>query len=320
MRAIGIPAAGNLDAIGPVEIEPPPVGDGQIAVRVIASAVNPADLKVLRAELTGRVLHARTKPLVSGYDFSGTIEACGAGVTDVKVGDEVFGHLPYSAGNRQGAFAERVVVPRSEVGRKPAAISHELAAASPTPGLTALQSLRDVGRLTAGGHALVTGAAGGVGSIAIGVAHLLGAKVTGVCSTYAMDFVRELGADDIVDRRARDPSTLEGPYDVILDAAAAYSYASMRHALAPAGTFVTTLPSGRWALGKLMSVASKRRCKLFVVHSRAADLEQLGAWLAGGLKVPIDARFPVRDLRAALDRYTRGELKGRIAIAVENGF
>ncbi len=315
-----MPVAGAYRDLGVVDIALPAIAAGQVQVRVVAAAVNPADLKVLRGETAGRFLHARTKPLVSGYDFSGVVEAIGDGVTDLRSGDEVFGHLPYASSNRQGTFAERVVVPRAEVGRKPAGVTHEAAAASATPGLTALQSMRDLGRLKAGGRVLVLGAAGGVGSLAIGVAHALGAKVTAVCSTYAVDFVKELGADEVVDRRVKDPRTIEGPFDVVLDAAAAYSYGKMRRQIAAGGAYVTTLPSPAWVGGKLMATLSSKRCRLVVVKSIAADLEQLGAWMAGGMRVSIDSKFPVRDLAQALERLTQGEVKGRIAVDVEEGW
>ncbi|HTR52072.1 MAG TPA: NAD(P)-dependent alcohol dehydrogenase [Kofleriaceae bacterium] len=322
MRAMGVPAAGALDKLGPVEIEPPAVGAGQVAVRVIAAAVNPADVKVMGGEFAGRLLHGRGKPLVTGYDFSGVVETRGDGVTDLADGAEVFGFLAYASANKQGSFAERIVIDRAAVAAKPPAISHATAAASATPGLTALQALRDNARLKAGGRVLVIGAAGGVGSVGVGVARALGAHVTGICSTYAVDFVRELGADEVVDRRQRDPRSLTGPFDAILDAAAAYSYASTRHMLAPDGAYVATLPSASWLGGKLMTLASKRHCHVVVVQSIAADLELLAGWMAGEakLRVPIDATFPIRDLAKALDRFAKGELRGRIAIDVDGGW
>jgi NADPH:quinone reductase-like Zn-dependent oxidoreductase len=315
-----VPAAGAYSDLGVLDIALPAVAAGQLQVRVVAAAINPADLKVLRGETAGRFLHARTKPLVSGYDFSGVVEAIGDGVTDVQSGDEVFGFLPYAGSNHQGTFAERVVVPRAEVGKKPAGVGHDVAAASATPGLTALQAMRDQGRLKAGGRVLVLGAAGGVGSLSIGVAHALGAKVSAVCSTYAVDFVKQLGADDVVDRRAKDPRTIEGPFDVVFDAAAAYSYGKTRGQLAAGGAYVTTLPSPAWVGGKVMASLSSKRCRLIVVKSVAADLDQLGGWIAGGTRVPIDSKFAVRDLGQALEKMTKGELKGRIAVDVEEGW
>ncbi|MDB4955755.1 MAG: qor 4 [Myxococcales bacterium] len=320
MRAIGAPRIGALDKLGPVEVQPPSLTAGHVQVRVVASAVNPADLKIHRGEFAGRVLHARTTPLVTGFDFSGVVEACGDGVVDFAAGDSVFGFLPYSSSNRQGAFAERVVVDPAMIARKPQSITHEVAGAVATPGCTALQALRDKGRLREGGRVMILGAAGGVGSVAVGVARSLGAKVTAVCSTYAVDFVRELGADEVIDRKQQDPLAAKGPFEVVFDTAAAYSYASTRHMLTSDGAYVTTLPSAAWFGGKILAAASKRRCHMIIVASRRADLELLATWMAGGMRVPIDSRFPVRELGKALERQGRGEVRGRVAIDVENGF
>jgi NADPH:quinone reductase-like Zn-dependent oxidoreductase len=212
------------------------------------------------------------------------------------------------------------VVARGEVGRKPAAIGHDVAAAAATPGLTALQLLRDKGRLASGGRVLVIGAAGGVGSLAVGVAQQLGATVTAVCSARAIEFVRGLGAAEVIDRSQRDPRSAEGPFEIVIDAAAAYGFASLRHLLTRDGAYLTTLPSGAFIGGKLMSLVSRRRCHLVVVRSVSADLEQLAAWIAAGMKVPIDMRFPVRDLRQALDRLASGQVCGRVGVRVEGGF
>jgi NADPH:quinone reductase-like Zn-dependent oxidoreductase len=320
MRAIAVPAAGAFDQLGLVDVPAPVAGAGQLLVRVVCAAVNAADLKVLRGEFAGRVLHARQKPLVAGYDFSGVVEEIGDGVTDIRPGEEVFGHVPYSSKNRQGTFAERVAVPRAEVGKKPAGVAHAVAAAAATAGLSGLQSVRDLGRLRTGGRVLVIGAAGGVGSVSIGIARALGATVDAVCSTYAVEFVRGLGATEVIDRKVTDPRTLAGPYDVIFDAAAGYSYGQMRRALAPAGGYVTTLPDAKWMGGKIMTAFSKRHCHFLIVKSLAADLEQIAAWIVAGTRIPIAQTFPVRDLAAALDKFTRGEVLGRIAIDVERGW
>lgn len=310
-------AGSSLDQLAVTELATPSAKPGEVLVRVVAAAVNPADLKVVRNELSGRVLHARTKPLVVGFDFSGVVEACGSGVDDLGAGDEVFGFLPYSGSNRQGSFAERVAVPRGTVARKPAAVTHAIAAAAATPGASALQALRDKGSLKTGGRVLVIGAAGGVGSLAVGIAKRLGAKVTGVCSTSSVELVRQLGADEVIDRRITDPYTLAGPFDVIFDTSATYSYARMRGQLTPAGAFVTTLPSARWFAGKLLTALSRRSCHMFIVRSTTADLEQVATWLADGMRVPIDATFPVHAVGKALTKLASGEARGRISIEVD---
>jgi len=320
MKAIGWPAAGAKTRPQLFELEAPLPGPGQVRVRVACSAVNPADLKVAGGEFVGRLLHARTTPLVLGYDFSGVVDRVGEGAGDKQPGDEVFGFLPYASSNRQGAFAELLVANGDEVARKPAEVSHETAAAAATPGVTALQCLRDLGRLREGGHALIIGAGGGVGSLAVGIAHRLGARVTAVCSTYAVDFVKGLGAEEVVDRRQKDPMTLAGPFDVVFDAAAAHGFLACRHLLATDGAYVTTLPSPGVLVGKAFAAFGSRRCEFITVKSVGKDLATLAGWIRDGLTVPIESRFPVRAVGAALDRLGRGEVRGRLAVQVEGGF
>ncbi|HEY3451158.1 MAG TPA: NAD(P)-dependent alcohol dehydrogenase [Myxococcales bacterium] len=320
MRAMAWQSPGPGQAPALVELEAPEPGPGEVRVRVAWSAANPADLKVTNGEFVGRFLHARVSPLVAGYDFSGAIEKCGAGVTDLASGDEVFGFLPYAGSTRQGAFAEFVTTGRAAVAKKPAGVSHETAAAAATPGLTALQCLRDLGRLPQGGRVMIVGAAGGVGSLAVGVARKLGAKVVAVCSGYSADFVRSLGADEIVDRRTQDPLSVPGPFDVVLDAASAHSFLACRHQLGPAGAYVATLPSPGVFVGKLAALFSSKRCEFISVKSVGKDLELLASWIAEGMMVPVDARFPVREVRAALDKLAKGTVKGRVAVQVEGGF
>jgi NADPH:quinone reductase-like Zn-dependent oxidoreductase len=164
MKAIAAPGYGSLERLAEIDAPLPAPGRGEVRVRVVASALNPADYKVVLG--TMKFLHARNRPLAVGYDFSGTVEAVGPAVTAVAVGDDVFGFLPYGPGNRRSAFAEAVVVRCDELAIKPKSISHEVAAAAATTGLAALQSLRDLGRLPAsGGHVLVTGVSGAVGRI-----------------------------------------------------------------------------------------------------------------------------------------------------------
>jgi NADPH:quinone reductase-like Zn-dependent oxidoreductase len=258
--------------------------------------------------------------MVVGYDFSGVIDLCGSGVTDLKPGDDVFGFLAYSGSTRQGAFAEMLTANRDEIALKPKEVSHEVAAAAATPGATALQCLRDLGGLREGGRVLIIGASGGVGSLAVGIAKQLKAHVTAVCSTYAVDCVKGLGADEVVDRRKQDPMTVPGPFDVVLDAAAAHGFLACRHQLAKSGAYVTTLPSPGVFIGKAFAALSSQRCEFITVKSKAKDLEQLATWIRDGLQVPIDARFAVRDLAAALDRLGKGEVRGRLAVQVEGGF
>ncbi|MBI5511659.1 MAG: NAD(P)-dependent alcohol dehydrogenase [Deltaproteobacteria bacterium] len=317
MRALAVASYGKVDALRVIDVPLVAPGPGQIRVRVHTSAVNPADGKVVTGAV--KMLHGRQFPLVPGYDFSGVVESLGPGAFGVGKGDEVFGCLAYGGKTKVGAFAEYVITTPEQVGTKPAGVDHSTAAAAATVGLTALQALRDKGRVQKGTRVLVIGASGGVGTLAIGIAKRLGAVVTGVCSAHAVNLVKDLGADRVIDRRQHDPLAGDVLYDVIFDAAAAHSYAECRHALSPKGVYVTTLPSLALAVGLVMSVFAAKRCAFVMVASKRADLEALAGYLAHGLKVPIDSTVPARDVAKGIKRMDKGAMRGRIVVDVLTG-
>ena len=143
MRALASPAYGTLESLRIVDLPMPEPGPGQVRIRVHTSALNPADFKSITGE--AKILHARVFPMVMGFDFSGVIDALGKNVSGFGRGDEVFGHLPYGRATRLGAFAEYTLANANAIAKKPVGIKHAIAAASATSGLTALQSLRDIG-------------------------------------------------------------------------------------------------------------------------------------------------------------------------------
>ena len=319
MRAMAIPAYGPVEQMKLVELPTPEPGPGQVRVKVHASAVNPSEQKV--ATGSAKLLHGRNFPMVLGYDFSGVVDLVGDGVATVAGGDEVFGFLPYSGSNKLGAFAEYTLSMASGLTRKPAGVSHAVAAAAATPATTALQSLRDLGHLPSRGRALIIGASGGVGALGVGVAKKLGAEVVAVCATHAVEFVKGLGADVVMDRKREDPLRVaKGPFDVVFDAAAVSSWSATRHLLGKGGVYVTTLPGPAIVLHLGLSLFTATRAKMVMVKNRADDLALLGRWLSEGLKVPIDSTVPVRDVVAGIKRLAAGEMRGRISVDVIGGF
>jgi NADPH:quinone reductase-like Zn-dependent oxidoreductase len=320
MRALCVRALGNADQLKVEDLPAPVAGPGRVLVRVNASALNPADLKVVNGEFAGRFLHARKFPLVVGYDLAGTVEAVGDGVQGLAPGDRVHGFLPFGPGTDQGAFAELAAPRADEVGRVPASVGDEAAAAVATAGITALLALRDRAGMKPGGRVAVLGAAGGVGSLAIGVARKLGASVTAVCSASAEDFVRSLGPDEVAVRGHGEPLRLEGNFDCVFDTPGAYGYRACRAALGPGGAYVSTLPTASVIGGKLLALFSSRRSLMVMTRSRRADLELLTGWIAEGMQVQIDSRFPVREGAGAMARLARGGMRGRLAIDVAGGW
>ena len=292
MRALATDGYGALDRMKVVEMPVPEPGDGEVRVRVVASALNPADFKVAKG--TVKFLHARNFPMVLGYDFSGTVDELGRGVDGIATGAEVFGFVPYSPTNRRGTFA-----------------------AAATPGATAIQSLRDLGRLREGMNVVVSGCSGGVGSIGVWIAKKLGGKVIAVGLGRGLELASAMGADRVVDRKKEDvAAVLRGPFDVFFDAAAAYRWSEWRGRLAPGGTFVTTLPSLAFVVDKLSSLVSGTRCAVVMVKSKPADLRLLGEWLTAGLVVPVDRTISLAEVPQHLARLEGGEVLGRVVVSI----
>jgi NADPH:quinone reductase-like Zn-dependent oxidoreductase len=319
MKTMATPKYGSLSELRPTELPLPEPAKGEVRVRVHASALNPADFKVILGEV--KFLHGRNFPMVLGYDFSGVIEAVGPGA-GFKVGDAVFGHLPYGPFNRRGAFAETLIASVGEIALKPASVSHAQAAAAATPALTALQAIRDAGKLSASnGRVLVTGVSGGVGSVGISVARRLGATVVAIGSGRGLEIARKLGAAEVLDRKQGDVvAAAQGPFDVVFDAAAAYRWSQWRGKIKPGGMYVTTLPSLSFAADKLKSMFASTGAGFVSVKSRRADLELISGWMTSGLTVEIDSVVPVREIAAGLERLRRGEVVGRVVVDVVGGF
>src|SRR2546423_9340271 len=218
------------------QIEKPTPTDDQVLVRVRAASVNPYDWhfvegspKIIRLFATGL---RKPKDTRVGVDFAGTVEAVGKNVTNFKAGDEVFG-------GKGGAFAE-YVTPRADraVALKPANVTFEEAAAVNIAGLTALQAIRDKGKIQPGQKVLINGASGGVGTYAVQIAKIFGADVTGVCSTRNLEMVRSLGADHVIDYTKEDFAKGDQRYDVILDNVPNHSLSECRRVLNPTGKYV----------------------------------------------------------------------------------
>lgn len=319
MRALILRENGPIESPSVGELPAPEPDRDEILVRVHAAAVNPADLKVVTGKDGGGFIHAMKFPMTFGYDFSGVVDQVGPDAEGCAVGDEVFGHLAYARSTRQGSFAELVAVKPSSVGIKPLNVSHEDAAAAATVGCTALQALRDKGRLLPGQRVLVNGASGGVGSYAVQVARRLGAEVWATSSAKKADFVRRLGAAEVIDYRTTPLPSIGEKFDLLLDAAAMSSFAKTRHLLNRGGAYITLLPSASLFGGILLSLFSSKRCTFVTVQSRRADLEQLGAWMAAGdLDASVERIYPLSEVGDALGALKSGAVQGKLAIRVQS--
>lgn len=316
MHAVALEKYGSLDYLKQMELPIPVPAPGEVQIRVHASALNPADFKVALG--TVKFLHARKFPMVLGYDFSGVIEAVNES-PNWKVGDEVFGILPYGPFNRRGAFAEFLVASGDEIALKPASVSHLQAAGSATACLTALQGIRDSGNLpTAGSRVLITGVSGGVGSTAISVARKLGAEIVAIGSGGGLELAKILGAHQVVDRKRQNAfdSSL-GLFDIVFDAAAAYRWSQCKGILKPGGRYVTTLPTVSFMIDKMVSIFSSTSVKMVTVRSRPKDLQFIASMLASGTQITMDSVLPVRDVAKGLEKLQSQKVLGRIVINVD---
>ncbi len=315
MRVFAATKIGPIEDCRIIEMPVPEPGPGEVRVRVLAAALNPADGKTILGKVG--ILHAKVFPLVMGYDVSGVVDAVGAGVTDLKVGAAVFGMLAYSRRTRLGSLAEYTVLPATWLAEKPATLDHNTAAAVATAGLTALQGLRGRGRIKAGDRVLVTGASGGVGALVIGIARHLGAKVDAVTSARGLDFARSLGADTVVDRQAANAfDGLQGPYQIVYDAAAAFSMRRFGKVLARGGTYITTLPKPALVGDLVVSLFVGKRARLVMVKPSRSDLQQIAEMIAAGLRVPIGKQARLEDASAALADFDKNGAQGKVVIRV----
>jgi NADPH:quinone reductase-like Zn-dependent oxidoreductase len=318
MQAVAINEYGSKDILILAELPSPLPGAKEVRVRVRAAGVNPVDWKI-RSGMLRWILWLRF-PWVPGFDISGEVESVGAGVTRFRPGDEVFALL---GPPRAGGYAELAVAPESAVALKPRTLSHVETASLPVAALTALQALRDLGRLRPGQSVLVNGASGGVGSFAVQIAKALGGVVTGVCGPSNVDLVRTLGAERVLDYTRDDFTRGDDSYQVILDAVAKSTFARCRRVLAPEGTYITTLPTpdvllrGYVAQPILRLFGEGRRCLTLFAKARSVDLEFL-ARLAdeGSLKPVIDRVFPLEQVREAHERSESERARGKIVLEV----
>jgi len=319
MKAIVQETYGSAEVLQLKEIDTPPVGDAAALVRVHATSVNPADWHVISGTpFVARIAFGMFKPKnpVPGTDLAGVVEAVGKDVTKVRPGDEVFG---WSV----GAFAEYACTPEDHLVPKPANLTFEQAAAFPIAATTALQGLRDWGRVRAGQTVLVIGASGGVGTFAVQIAKALGADVTGVCSTRNVEMVRSIGADHVIDYTQQDPLRGDKRYDMIFQLAGTASPSRCRSALTPKGTLVLSSGDGRFTgMGRMAAAAVSgpfvsQALVMRVAKVNQADLLALTELVEAGTVTPvIDRTFEFGETPAAVRYCEEGHTRGKVVIRV----
>jgi NADPH:quinone reductase-like Zn-dependent oxidoreductase len=323
MKAIVYCEYGSADVLQLREIPKPIPADNEILVRVSAASLNPAD-ETYRG--SARMMTGLRKPKVTrfGIDCAGTVEAVGKDVKTFAVGDEVFGA-------KRGALSEYICMAESRgIAHKPANISFEQAAAIPVAALTALQGLRDHGRLRAGQRVLINGASGGVGTFAVQIAKALDAEVTAVCSTRNVELVRGLGADRVLDYTTEDFTAGGERYDVLLDLVCNHSYSERRRILnengicvmagvggtgSPFGSVLAKAGSSLYAY--LRSRFTGRKFVSFIASMNASDLGVIHDFVASGKVTPVvDRTFPFNETPDAVRYLETGHARGKVVVVI----
>ena len=323
MQAMVYRRYGPPDVLACEEIDKPVPAQGEILIQVRAGSVNPYDWHFLRGTpsfvrlFTGL---SRPKSPRLGADVAGVVVAVGAGAARFKSGDAVFGVC-------KGAFAEYACGKEAELALKPEQVSFEGAASVPIAGITALQGLRDCGRVQSGQRVLLNGAAGGVGTFAVQIGKWLGAHITGVCSTRNVGLVQAIGADCVIDYTVQDFTRNDEKYDVVFDLVSNHSLKAMRRVLRPKGIFVgcggggPDKPGGELLaamLGRLVaSPFTSQKLTGVMAKVNAADLNVLGELLQSGkIKPVLDRSYPLREVPDAIRYVESCHARGKVTIAV----
>ncbi|SHN76953.1 NADPH:quinone reductase [Geodermatophilus obscurus] len=304
------------------QIDRPTIGDGEVLVRVHAASVDRGTWHIMAGlpyplRLAGFGVR-RPKYANPGRSLAGTVEAVGPGATGFAPGDDVYGTC-------NASFAEYATVRTDHLAPKPANLTYEQAAAAPISAVTALQGLRDRGRVRPGHKVLIIGASGGVGTFAVQIAKAFGAEVTGVCSTSKVDLVRGLGADHVIDYTAEDADDGQR-YDVVLDTGGHRSLRRLRRAVTPRGTLVIvgSETDGRWLGGfdrtiraMLLSPFVGQTLAPLASSENAADLILLTGLIESGQVAPVvDRTYPLDEAAAAIRRILNGKVRGKLVVSV----
>ena len=328
MKAIVYQGFGSLDILRCEEIDKPIPGDDEVLIKVRAASVNPLDWKLMKGgPFILRLLLGVGKPKIRrpGVDVAGQVEATGRNVTQFKPGDDVFGTC-------RGAFAEYATsrsVPgmKSVLVIKPVKVTFEQAASAPVAALTALQGLRDKGRIQQGQRVLINGAAGGVGTFAVQIAKSFGANVTGVCSTSNVEMVRSIGADQVIDYTQQDLTKSGHRYDIVLDCVGNHSFSEWRRVLNPKGILVgvgapADVPLSRLLAGLIgalvRSLFVSQKIAIFIARVNQQDLTTVRELMAAGKVTPvIDKRYRLSEAREAFRYMETGHARGKVIITPE---
>ena len=324
MKAAFYTGYGPPEVVQIAEVEKPVPKDDEVLIKVRAASVNPLDWHFMRGTpYLVRLMSGLRKPKDRrlGVDVAGQVEAVGGNVTQFKPGDEVFGSC-------RGAFAEYACASQSALVRKPGNVTFEQAASVPVAAFTALQGLRDQGKIQPGQKVLINGAAGGVGTFAVQLAKSFGAEVTGVCSTRNVDMVRSIGADRVIDYTREDFTKMGQRYDLFFDGVGNHSLLACRRVLNPKRTYVPFGgTAGKWMIGPLARAiaalvlswfVNQKLVIFFLARTNQEDLTVMCELMAARKVTPvIDRRYRLSEVPEAIRYLETGHARGKVVITLE---
>lgn len=310
MKAVRIHSWGGPGAMRLEDAPLPVLAEGDVLVRVVAAAINPVDWKIREGYFKDMLPHRL--PLIPGWDVSGVVAAVGPGVSGFQVGDEVYSRPDIS---RDGAYAEYIAVRANELAPKPAGLDHVHAAAVPLAALTAWQALFENANLQAGQSVLIHAAAGGVGTYAVQLAKGRGARVIATASAANHDYLRALGADQVIDYRSQRFEDAV-PVDVVFDTVGGETQERSWSVVKSGGALVSIVAPPSEDAGR----KANARALFTFVQPNASQLREIAALIdAGKVKVTVEARYPLADAVEALERVRQGHTRGKIVLEVAVG-
>jgi NADPH:quinone reductase-like Zn-dependent oxidoreductase len=325
MKAIVYHRYGSADVLKLEETQKPAPKDNQALIKVRAAALNPIDWRLMGGvpflirKVAKMNAPSAQQPVGIGRDVAGVVEAIGKEVTQFKVGDEVFGTC-------EAAVAEYACVKQSGAVAKPAALTFEQAASIPVAGLTALQAVRDKGKVQPGQRVLINGAAGGVGTFAVQVAKFFGAEVTGVCSGRNVEMVHSIGADKVIDYTQEDFTKGAERYDLIIECVGTTSFSTARRVLNPEGRYVIVGGGHDISMMEILASAvktivassvSKQKAVMFMAKSNQPDLTFLAELIATGKMTPVIERtYKLEETPEAVAHLEAGHARGKLVVVL----
>lgn len=315
MQAMILKAFGGVENFAVEEVAVPTAGKGEVLIEVKAIGIDPIDIKSRKGEGMTAYME-KENPMILGWDVSGVVTRTGEGITDFREGDEVFGTINFPGpGSTYARFAK---APATQLARKPDTLSHAEAAAATQSPLTAWQALVDTGHIKKGDRVLIHGGAGGVGNYAVQIAKQTGCYVIATASGADADFVKSLGADEVIDYKTQQFEDMTRDIDFVLDTVGGENFVRSLKVLKPEGTIVLLPSDKKKEADKAAREHHIKNYKQILMHSDGEEMRHIAGMLADGtLEVHLDKTFPFEQIPEAHDAMEKGKIKGKIVITVE---